>query len=276
MRKIKRKFSIKIILCFILIFFGLFLFLNVDKLTAIYKINVLGYDKDTINVFFDEKIYEDVIKYDYSETLDKIANTEYFKKENYNDYLSIDYVDEEDFFENINLLLNVGYDFQEINKMYINLSNESINLLTKEEYFKDINNILILTFFKEEKLSRYISYYKKEIDKDIETIVTYVNIGLDNDYYTNVYNISREDDFLVLVNKYNQLSKSYVPENLRNVSYGSGKLRKEASIAFDKMCEAAKKDNIRIYGGSGYRSYSYQNNLYNYFYPSFKKPKINI
>ena len=47
------------------------------------------------------------------------------------------------------------------------------------------------------------------------------------------------------------------------VSYGSGKLRKEAAEAFDEMCAAAKKENIIIYGGSGYRSYSYQQDLYN-------------
>ncbi|MCI7241596.1 MAG: M15 family metallopeptidase, partial [Bacilli bacterium] len=37
----------------------------------------------------------------------------------------------------------------------------------------------------------------------------------------------------------------------------------ETKEAFQKMCDDAKKDNIYIYSGSAYRSYSYQNTLFN-------------
>ena len=80
-----------------------------------------------------------------------------------------------------------------------------------------------------------------------------------------ITNIENQDDLLVLVNKYNKLPKDYVPKDLENISskYGTGQLKKEAAIAFDKMCEDAKKEKIIIYGGSGYRSYNHQLNLYN-------------
>ena len=38
-------------------------------------------------------------------------------------------------------------------------------------------------------------------DLGYEDVVTYVNIGLDKDYYTDVNDISNPDDLLVLCNK---------------------------------------------------------------------------
>ena len=84
--------------------------------------------------------------------------------------------------------------------------------------------------------------------------MTYVNIGLDNKYYTNIIKLEEEDAVTAIVNKYHSLSSNYIPKNLQNVKYGSGKLRKDAKEAFDKMCDAARKDKIYIAGGSGYRS----------------------
>ena len=160
-------------------------------------------------------------------------------------------------------MIYLGYTSNDINNINNKLTNESINILLRNDYIKDITNIINIEYFNEDKLERYINYYKKE-ELDIETILTYVNIGLDNEYYTNVINIENQQSLSVLVNKYNRLQSNYVPSNLKNINskYGSGSLRQEAAIAFEKMCEAAKKDKIYIYGGSGYRSYNYQQNLY--------------
>ena len=83
-------------------------------------------------------------------------------------------------------------------------------------------------------------------------------------YYTNITNIQNQDSLTVLVNKYNKLESNYIPSDLKTINskYGYGQLKKEAATAFEEMCAAAKKDNITIYGGSGYRSYSHQSNLY--------------
>lgn len=237
--------------------------LNINLIKSNYFSKITGYNPKTINVFLEEEIFEDIKTYNYSKTLDNITNTEYFEKEYINEYINIKYVEQEDFLKNISLLLDKGYKHEEINNIYNSLSITSINILIQNNYLKDITNVISLNYFKEENIERYISYYKKENNKDIETIVTYVNIGLDNEYYTNIIKVDNQDDLLVLVNKYNQLSSDYTPENLQEVSYGTGKLKKEAAIAFDKMCAAAKKENILIYGGSGYRSYSYQLELYN-------------
>jgi len=72
----------------------------------------------------------------------------------------------------------------------------------------------------------------------------------------------------MLCNKYNSLPSSYEPSDLVEVTNGNSavsglKIRKEVSQAFDKLCAGAKAAGYKILGASGYRSYSYQKNLYN-------------
>ena len=103
---------------------------------------------------------------------------------------------------------------------------------------------------------------------DYTDIITFVNIGLDNEYYTNVIDIDKQDDILVLVNKYHKLDNDYVPSDLETISSKyqwlgrSNKLRHDARVAFEEMCAAAAEDGIYIYAGSGYRSFATQKYLY--------------
>ena len=259
--KKEKQFS-KYLLLLILII-GSSILLNINKLKTIYLSHLTGYQEKTINTFLEEDIYKEIKENKYSKTLEEIIKTELYQEKFLLEYLNINYNESENFLKEISIFLNKGYNNQNINTIYKELNKESIETLLNEDYYKDINDIITITFFKEDKLKRYISYAKKETTKDLETIVTYVNIGLDNSYYTNIQKVDNPNDILVLVNKYNQLNESYIPENLQNITYGNGQLKQEAAIQFDKMCEDANKDGIKIYGGSGYRSYSYQYELYN-------------
>lgn len=60
---------------------------------------------------------------------------------------------------------------------------------------------------------------------------------------------------ILIVNKTYSLPKDYDP----------GSLKKETVNAYNKMKEAAKKDNINLFIASGYRSYETQDELYNYY-----------
>ena len=141
--------------------------------------------------------------------------------------------------------------------------------LTEEErklqMLDDINKKI--DFFKMDYLDRYISYKEKNPNLDNETIVVYVNIGLDQDFYTNVKDSPYKYTNTVLSNKYYNLGKDYVPKDLTKINskYASGDkyMTKEAAEAFEKMAEAAKKDGYNIRATSTYRSYSYQDGLYN-------------
>lgn len=263
-RKKKRKFRLKkiwIILIPIILTISILL-LNINNIKNTYLSKTTGYNKETIEVFIENNLIETIKEHNYSKTLENILNTEYYKEAYINNYLEINYIEDDNFFKNTNALLDKGYSSDEINQIFDKLTDESINILIENNYIKDIINIISIEYFQEDNLERYIKYYEDK-DLDIETILTYVNIGLDNEYYTNVIDIEDQEDILVLVNKYHKLQKDYVPNDLQNVSYGYGQLKKEAAEAFDKMCEAAKKENITIYGGSGYRSYNHQLNLYN-------------
>ena len=262
-RKKKKKLSIKKISIFLIsIIVITTILLNITNIRNIYLSKVTGYEPKTIETFIENNIYKQIKNQKYSKTLESILNTEYYNHKYIDKYLDIDFVDNESFLKNTSLLLEKGYTSKDINQIFKTLKEESINILINNEYIKDITNIISISYFKEDYLNRYINYYQKQ-EYDVETVLTYVNIGLDNNYYTNVTNIENQDDLLVLVNKYNKLQSNYTPQNLQNVSYGSGKLRKEAATAFNQMCAAAKKEGITIYGGSGYRSYSHQLTLYN-------------
>ncbi|MBQ2873166.1 MAG: M15 family metallopeptidase [Bacilli bacterium] len=263
-RKKKRKLSIKkiSIVIFVIITISI-ITVNFDSIRNVYLSKISGYNKESISVFIENDIYKDIKNHEYSKTLETIINTEYYNKNYLDEYLDIVFVENENFLQNTSLLLDKGYSSNDINNIYDKLTENSINVLINNDYFKDITNIISINYFKEDKLERYINYYNEE--DDLETILTYVNIGLDNGYYTNVIEIEDQNNLLVLVNKYNKLQNDFVPKDLETISskYGNGSLRKEARIAFEEMCAAAKDDGITIYGGSGYRSYSHQLRLYN-------------
>lgn len=263
-KKRKRKFRLKKIWLYLIpiILVTSIVLLNINTIRNILLSKITGYNKETVEVFIENNIYNEIKEYEYSQTLETIINTEYYNEKYLKDYLEITYINNDNFLKNTSLLLDKGYSSTDINNIFNKLTNESINILIENNYIKDITNIISINYFHENNLERYIKYYESET-LDIETLLTYVNIGLDNEYYTNVTNIEDQENIEILVNKYYKLDSTFVPKNLQSVSYGRGQLIKEAKIAFDEMCEAAKKENISIYGGSGYRSYDYQLNLYN-------------
>ena len=116
----------------------------------------------------------------------------------------------------------------------------------------------------EENYERYLEYKKKHSEYSDDTIITYVNIGLDRDFYTNMEPTDMSDGYLLICNKFHYLKSNYVP-NLKSLpgSYGGGQMEKVAADAFMKMADAAKKDGYSLRNVSGYRSYNTQKYLYN-------------
>lgn len=135
---------------------------------------------------------------------------------------------------------------------------------TEEKFIKQMKK---LDYYKNKNKSRYISYYNNNKNLSATDIVTRINIGLDNAYYSKTKITPYHNKDYILVNKYIQMKDNYIPENLENLdtSYSrSGmKLVKSAKIALEKMIDKAKKDGYTIRVISSYRSYNYQVNLYN-------------
>lgn len=151
---------------------------------------------------------------------------------------------------------------------------------SKKEKLEMLGNINEkIDFFNMDYLDRYISYKVKNPRIDNEKIIVYVNIGLDNDFYTNQKDSPNKHTNTVLANKYYYLGSDYVPKNLTeiNSNYSSGKrlMVKEAAISFEEMAKAAKKDGYNIRAVSTYRSYSYQTDLYNKYVKQDGKEKAD-
>lgn len=275
MKKRKRKINKKrilILVLFLLIILSIGIYLIVPKR--------YGYQKNVINVFKEDNYYEKIKETKkYSKTLETAVIENNYKKEYFDEYLDINYVEEENFINNINKLLDLGYKNKDINTFYEKVP-KSIDVITSNKYDKNIINYISLDYFKEENLDRYIKYdfidtksvYDTTILKEkynYEDTVTFVNAYLDKDYYSNDIPLSKDkaSKLDVIVNKYYKLDKDYEPEDLTviNSKFASGtqKLRKEAADKFEEMASDMLKENLKIYAGSTYRSYSYQEGLYN-------------
>jgi len=169
-------------------------------------------------------------------------------------------IKEETFF----VLQEVGYKEEEIETIMNRLTDQEIELLKKNNYIEGIQEYLKLDYFIFDNLNRYLAY-QKQTKQDLEKIVTYVNIGLDKDFYdkeiTSLIEIPNETT--VLVNKYHQLSKDYEPK-LETITKGCGigRLQSVAKEAFEKLCIDAKTIGYTISSISAYRSYDYQQKLY--------------
>ena len=253
--KKKKRYRLKkgrICLLSVILIFIILLIVNFGNITNYIKLKSLNYNSETIKLINknDLKIKK------YSETLDNIINTNYFKKDNISYYLDIEYQKDDNFFDNINKLISKGYNAKEVNKIYTTDSN--IEVILNKEYNKNILDILNSDYYRKDNLERYLDYKK-------DNVVLNVNMNLDYEFYKHDINIDNIDN-LVIVNKFYKLDKDYVPKLVKvDKKYSindNQKLTKDANDAFVEMCESAKKDGIYIYSGSSYRSYSYQNNLY--------------
>lgn len=144
-----------------------------------------------------------------------------------------------------------------------NKENQKENSINKQK----TNTVENYPFYHKEKEKRYQAYQKENQQLSWKDVIIRVNIGLDQPYYTNVSESKYLNTNKVLVNKYFYLKEEYIPENLvlLDTTYSKGGiyLVEEASLAFKKLVENARKEGITIRAISAYRSYSYQLNLYN-------------
>ena len=260
------KKKLKIVVLFIILIIILVLTFSGIKLYRVKKLVGMNYDKKATDYILDKKLYKDIVSIKYSKTINNCVKTEYFKTNYINKYKNINYYDQDDFCNNVNLLLDKKYTEEEINNIIKNGSNNDINEFVKKDYIKDINNYLNYEFALSKNIDRYIDYYN-ENQIDYEKVVLYVNIGLDKEFYTDVkYNTNYKDT--ILVNKYSAVTKEYKPENLRLIdkkywaSYESQEAADVAADAFEKM-EDALNEGLYILANSTYRSYEDQEKIFN-------------
>ena len=114
-------------------------------------------------------------------------------------------------------------------------------------------------FYKKEKKDDYLKY-QEETGLSLKESIIHVNIGLNHPFYENTKE-TKDKGILTLVNKYNYVSRDFVPNNL--IEINGLKINKEAYEYYLKMKNDMNKDGLNIRIISAYRTYEYQDNLYN-------------
>lgn len=119
-----------------------------------------------------------------------------------------------------------------------------------------------LYYYEADKQARYEAYQALHTDLSADEVVWRVNAGLDYGFYTNIEPVADVNALPLIVNKYHQLPADYVPADLAKLP--SGRLAtKDTCDAFNAMAADARKEGLRIYDTSSYRSYALQKRLYN-------------
>ena len=164
-------------------------------------------------------------------------------------------------------LTEIGYTENEITVIKDSLSDNQIEELLKKKYDVNIVKLLKEKYFLYKNLDKYLSYLKDNKNTEISKAVAKVNVGSDKKWYSSVTLTDISKGVLVLVNKFNGLSETYKPEDLKEVpmTYAySGNFVSE--VMYDdliSMLSTARENGYTLVVSEGFRSYEEQENAYN-------------
>lgn len=164
-------------------------------------------------------------------------------------------------------LLNLNYSKEEINILLNNLNKDKLDNLLTTEYNKDIIGILTEKYYLSKNLDRYLNYKEQNPNLSYSDIISLVNVNRDYNYYENTTETDTSNYNEMFINKYHLLNKDFKANDIVKVSstygYEGNSLNKEAYDAFKKLANDAKKEGHTIVILSSYRTYEYQEKLWN-------------
>ncbi len=274
--KEKRKLNKKVIVVLSVILVILLIeIINPIKLYNKHQLRELGYNDTSINTILKNDLKKEVLGSKYQKSLDTFFTSSDFKKENYDVYKELDYYNLKDYTKDVNALIKKGYKTDDIKNILKSATDSSIKTFLEKDYIEDISSYLKYDFSILANYDRYVAYQEKNnIDK--ETTVTYVNIGLDKEYYTEPNQVTKFS-FDMLVNKYNELDSSFVPNDLVSVpedyavdqDQRANKTMLEAFMKMSSDCQEAVGSKILV--RSAYRDYNTQQETYNLYLKTYGK-----
>lgn len=231
-----------------------------------HKLLDLHYSRDAVREIMKKKKTDYVYKVGYDEVLEKAFTSSSYQEKYLDQYVKIEFQDQKNLISSINALLDKGYKEDEISLILARGTDDSVLEFLKKDYVSDIKDYMQYEFAKLENYDRYVAYQMKERENEEDT-VTFVEIGLDREFYQEYAEISEFSE-TVLANKYHKLTEDYVPDNLMKIKEefavdDEQMLSKVACIAFEEMVDAAKKEDLYILANSSYRSYQEQEDIYN-------------
>ncbi len=178
-----------------------------------------------------------------------------------------------------------GYQFEDMSR-YLDYSNKTradeatvVGLVSHDidqkdiEYGERLIGIINDPYFLWNRVERYCDYDSEHSSENLEirSLVERINCNLDMIPKNGDLHADPGKGVLVLVNNYYDLAADYVPGNLVDVdkAYSSKGARMNAE-AYEHLVELASEARraglkITINGDNGYRSYSYQATVYDYY-----------
>lgn len=272
----KKKIIFILLLLFLIVVLGVFCYKYLEyRKTDDYKLNKIGYNKEEIALIktLYEKDIDTITSMDYNKNIASLIKEEEFKKDQFKEYVVYQKShktasDETIFIINNHLDENEKYNEKKI-KEYMEFTsrskvdaNTAVELVNANIPYSDIiPKLQKEKYYKEDHLVRYINYYNKK-NKNTSDIIKEVNSNLDYEFYTNIQKTDMSKENLIIANKYYQLDKNYVPEDLVTIE-GNEQAKKEVADAYNQMKEDAAKMGLELSITSGYRSYETQSILYN-------------
>ena len=207
-----------------------------------FKYRRLGYTKqeeERIKTFSQD--VQDMFLQGYNENMLKIMDIEGFDESRFEDYYYFYGLIDDDV-----KLINL------INRNILKKDNYTkIQDLYNDEYFLDKNEDLYL---------KYIDNFNtaRDVVKTINTLRYKV-------LYDDVVDTDMSKGYLILVNKYHKLAADYEPDDLVTIeaNYGKGETRKEVYEQYKKLQDEGNSLGYEFTICSAYRSYDYQEGLYN-------------
>ncbi len=220
------------------------------------KLLELNYDITTIENIFKYDLEEEFLNSNDNKKEISIINYKSFNIEYYDLYKEY-YNEDLTYIDKLNILKEKEYSLEEIESIF-----------KKDIDYETFTSLLNSKNFYKPYLDKYLAYKEENKDLSLDQVLLRINTGIDKPFYTNIKPVENPNSLLVLVNKYYQLDRNFVPSNLTYISsgcsYGSGfMLKKEAAAAFEEVCKDAKKEGLNILIYSSYRSYNSQAGTYN-------------
>ena len=163
-------------------------------------------------------------------------------------------------------LLHLGYTIEDVNIIEKKVSNTDAKKYLLNEKYDNLTKFIASPYFKIENISRYNNYYNNNT-YTIDNVVIYVNIGLDNEFYSTIKEITDYNEVTALVNKYNKLPSNYEASELvsldKDYSESECKVKQVILSSLKQMMDDVKNEGMKLNVISGYRTESTQENLFN-------------
>ena len=162
----------------------------------------------------------------------------------------------------------VGYKEDEIAEI-LKFDEKYITYAIEHDYEDDFIPLLQEKYFLWKNYDKYIKYIDDEYGNtkvDYSRVVSLVNVGANNDPYTNTKETDMDKEFAILVNKYTYLPENYAPDDIVEMSnwyaYPNNSIRQEVYDAFKEMSAAAQEDGYTLIVNSSYRTSEEQKEIY--------------